>query len=159
MGLDMYIYKVKKTHHTLKELHALEEEADPNNEACAEFKPLECPYPDTHPDYYSIFHKVAYWRKFNALHAWFVTHVQLGIDNCGFYEIYEDTLRDALEVLEAAYAHKNAKLLPPTQGFFWGSTEVDDYYWYKVSESISTFSHLIDQTDWSTHRLFYTSSW
>lgn len=32
--------------------------------------------------WYSIFENVAYWRKVNAVHAWFVQTVQGGVDEC-----------------------------------------------------------------------------
>jgi len=158
MGLDMFIYKVKKTDHTIKELSDLNIDPKEDDPAFAEFLPLHTPF-DTMPDYKSIFKQVAYWRKFNALHQWFVTHVQLGIDNCGLYELDQDVLRSCHDVLEEAFYKKNHYILPPTQGFFWGSTEIDDYYWNNVEESIQTISHLIDDTDWATERLFYQSSW
>ena len=159
MGLDMYIHKVKKTDHSIKELEELDRNAQPDNPALVEFQPLAQPFPDLESPFYSIFHQVAYWRKFNALHQWFVTNVQLGIDNCGNYELTTDHLRELLEVLEEVFNLKNATKLPPTQGFFWGSIEVDDHYWYNVSTAIKTISDLIFDTDWSKERLFYQSSW
>jgi hypothetical protein len=150
MGLDMYIFKVKKTKHTIDELHELDRE----------LRFLDrLDYPDTFKDYYTIFQEVAYWRKFNALHNWFVTNIQTGIDNCSLYEIDKDVLFELLEILEDVYHLKNPSKLPPTQGFFWGSTEVDDYYWDKVESSIQTISKLIDDTDWNNERLFYQASW
>ena len=161
MGLDMFIHKVNKTNHSIKELEELDRNAQPDNPALVEFLPLNQPFPELKldPPVYSIYHQVAYWRKFNALHQWFVTNVQLGIDNCGNYEVHTDHLRELLEVLEEVFNLKNPTKLPPTQGFFWGSTQVDDYYWYDVSTAIKTISELIDKTDWSKERLFYQSSW
>lgn len=159
MGLDMYIFKVKKTAHSLKELNSLEVGAKPGDPALAEFEPLHRPYPDTAPDYYSLFKQTAYWRKFNALHQWFVTHVQRGIDNCGTYEVSRDSLFECLETLEAVHNLKDPSKMPPTQGFFWGSTTVDDSYWNNVENSIKIISGLIDYTDWNRERLFYQSSW
>lgn len=158
MGLDMYIYKTKKTGHSVKELTKLDNNPKEDDPAIAEFLPLYTPF-ESMPDYKSIFKQVAYWRKFNALHQWFVTHVQLGIDNCGLYELDQDVLRSCHDTLEEAFYKKNHYILPPTQGFFWGSTEIDDYYWNNVEEAIQTISSLIDNTDWATERLFYQSSW
>lgn len=158
MGLDMFIYKVRKTDHSVKELSKLDNNPKEDDPAIAEFLPLYTPF-ESMPDYKSIFKQVAYWRKFNALHQWFVTHVQLGIDNCNLYELDQDVLRSCHDILEEAFYKKNHYILPPTQGFFWGSTEIDDYYWNNVEEAIQTISHLIDDTDWATERLFYQSSW
>ena len=35
----------------------------------------------------SIFTEVAYWRKANQIHNWFVGNIQDGIDDCGSYEV------------------------------------------------------------------------
>ena len=41
----------------------------------------------------SLYQTVAQWRKANAIHAWFVEHVQGGEDDCGMHdEVTEDVL-------------------------------------------------------------------
>jgi len=159
MGLDMYIFKVKKTKHAIDELHELDREPNPNDPKIVEFLPLDQPYPDTFKDYYTIFKKVAYWRKFNALHNWFVTHVQVGIDNCAHYELDREVLIDLLENLEYTLTAKDPSKMMPTSGFFFGSTETDEYYWKRVDNSIEIISDLVNNTNWETERLFYHSSW
>lgn len=159
MGLDMYIFKTKKTAHSVKELSDLDRNPKPGQPEVAEFEPLQQPYGDTAPDLYSVFEQVAYWRKFNALHQWFVTNVQLGIDKCDLYELDKDVLFELLEILEDVYHLKDSSKLPPTQGFFWGSTAIDEYYWRDVESSIQIISKLIDETDWNKERLFYQASW
>ena len=159
MGLDMYIFKVKKTKHTIDELHELDREPNPNDPKIVEFLPLDQPYPDTFKDYYTIFKKVAYWRKFNALHNWFVTHVQVGIDNCAHYELDKDVLIDLLETLLNAKSENDPSEMMPVSGFFFGSTDVDEYYWEHIEKAIDEISNLIDNTNWDKERLFYTSSW
>jgi len=37
---------------------------------------------------------VAYWRKANAIHNWFVKHVQDGCDDCGYYIVTMQDLKD-----------------------------------------------------------------
>lgn len=129
MGLDMYIVKRGK------DANQLSDE----------------PYDDSND--------VAYWRKFNALHGWFVTHIQNGVDDCGSYEVTKEKLFDLLEVLEETLALQNPSKLPPTQGFFFGSYEVDEWYWERVSSARETISGLIDNTDWEKYKLYYFSSW
>jgi hypothetical protein len=102
---------------------------------------------------------VAYWRKFNALHGWFVENIQNGVDDCGSYEVTKEQLFDLLKVLEEAYALKDASKLPPTRGFFFGSCEVDEWYWDRVASARKTISSLIDDTDWEKEQLYYFASW
>jgi len=53
-----------------------------------------------------IIEEVAYWRKANAVHQWFVDHVQDGDDDCKEYHVGEGQLRELLslctQVLEAS---------------------------------------------------------
>ena len=40
---------------------------------------------------------VAYWRKANQIHNWFVLNVQNGEDDCGTYEVSEEQLQELLD--------------------------------------------------------------
>ena len=42
--------------------------------------------------------QVAYWRKANAIHGWFVENVQDGDDDCGEYDIEIDTIKELRDV-------------------------------------------------------------
>jgi len=108
---------------------------------------------------YDPIHEVAYWRKFNALHGWFVKNIQNEVDDCGSYPVTKDTLHTLLEVLEEVHNLKNPTKLPPTSGFFFGSSSVDEYYWRDVEKTIKVISDLIDNTDWDNDQLYYFSSW
>jgi len=85
-----------------------------------------------------ITENMMYWRKANAIHQWFVDNVQEGQDDCRAYDLDLDdlkTLRDLCkEVLDNPT--KAEELLPPQEGFFFGSTEVDEYYLNDLKETI-----------------------
>ena len=53
-----------------------------------------------------IIEEVAYWRKANAIHRWFVEHAQDGTDDCKEYGVSETHLRallaDCTAVLESS---------------------------------------------------------
>ena len=71
-----------------------------------------------------------YWRKANAIHQWFVTNVQNGIDDCGQYPVSVEQLTELKTTIETILADKEqaATLLPPQSGFFFGSTDIGPYY-------------------------------
>jgi hypothetical protein len=52
----------------------------------------------------NIVEEIAEWRKFNALHNWFVQNVQDGVDNCGEYYVNRDDLKKLLEILKKVKA-------------------------------------------------------
>lgn len=51
------------------------------------------------PDYKSINKNIAYWRKANAIHNWFVENIQGGNDDCRCYEIDKEDLENLLSIV------------------------------------------------------------
>lgn len=112
MGLDMYLSAVRFLHHSPEIARAISELL---NGA---------------PQVESVRASVGTWRKANAIHKWFVTHVQGGDDDCKRYEVEQEDLDSLLanvkEVLNDT--SKARELLPTTEGFFFGSIEYDEDY-------------------------------
>ena len=52
--------------------------------------------------------QVMYWRKFNALHAWFVENVQAGVDECQTSYVSRIDLEKLLETLKKVEASLEA---------------------------------------------------
>lgn len=46
--------------------------------------------------YETIFTEVAYWRKANEIHNYFVEYAQHGVDDCGTYDVSKKQLEDLL---------------------------------------------------------------
>jgi len=109
-------------------------------------------------DYYD-WAELAYWRKFNALHAWFVHNMQDDVDNCGAYVVSRTKLRELVEVLKKLQQTKDTSLLPTQRGFFFGSTEYDEWYWNRVNSTIDILSEILTTFDFEKEELLYTSSW
>ena len=82
----------------------------------------------------SIEEEVGYWHKANAIHQWFVTHCQGGTDDCRTAYVSHTDLTALLETCKTVLAdpQKAAELLPPQSGVFFGSTDIDEYYWQDV---------------------------
>jgi hypothetical protein len=83
--------------------------------------------------------RVGYWRKANAIHKWFVDHVQEGKDDCGNYYVSRDqltALRDVCERVRDWPGKLAAEQLPTTSGFFFGGTDYDEYYMQDVNNTI-----------------------
>ena len=99
---------------------------------------------------------VAYWRKANQIHGWFVTNVQNGIDDCKEYEVPRDKIKELLQLCKTVLETKDSSKLPPTRGFFFGTSQVDSYYWNDVQETI----YLLEEALVSDSQTFYySSSW
>ena len=103
--------------------------------------------------------EVGYWRKANAIHNWFVHNVQNGEDNCAKYNVHPDHLMKLKSLCEQVLADHNlaGELLPPTGGFFFGSTEIDEYYFADLEDTIKIIDRVLALPDgwW----IEYQSSW
>lgn len=72
---------------------------------------------------------VMYWRKANAIHQWFVDNVQYGKDDCNEYGVSVDDMKQLLALVSSVLKTKDTSELSPVLGFFFGSTDVDEWYW------------------------------
>lgn len=114
-----------------------------------------------HIQWYSIFERVAYWRKANQIHSWFVSNIQFGEDNCEYHGVTKAMLRALLVVCQAVKKDPDraSKLLPPQQGFFFGSDEIDEWYWKDIDDTIEQITTVINETDFDNQLVFYLASW
>ena len=119
--------------------------------------------------------EVGYWRKANQIHNWFLEKCgprDYGgdlIDDCR--DIYipveklEQLVEECKQVLED---HSLAPTLIPTQdGFFFGSTEYDEYYFSDLEDTIKIITPVIefitsvnDKNTWAeSYQVIYHASW
>lgn len=102
---------------------------------------------------------VGYWRKANAIHSWFVENVQDGVDNCGSYYVSHDKLKELLdtvnEVLENFHLAEN--ILPTTHGFFFGTTEYDNWYLQDLQNTKEILEEILKEQDGA--KFYYQSNW
>lgn len=143
MGLDMYLtahhylpYNNARTVNTIKKL---------------------CPSMPGTPS--AIEFDVCYWRKANAIHQWFVQHVQGGVDDCKEYDVPMQSLRELVDLcIEVRGDGALAPSLLPTQsGFFFGDVEYGEAYMADLEHTIKTLTPLI--TLKNPLFLSYHSSW
>ena len=104
--------------------------------------------------------EAAYWRKANAIHQWFVKNCQDGEDDCGEYTVSRDDLKTLVDLCKQVLANRELakELLPSQSGFFFGSTEYDEYYFGDLQLTINQLEPWLDDSrkQWD---LYYHSSW
>lgn len=91
--------------------------------------------------------QVAYWRKANAIHGWIINRTGVEDDCTPINLAKQDlhALREAcIEVLSDP--NKAEQLLPPTQGFFFDSAAIDEWYWEDLRDTVSKLNTIIDQS-------------
>ena len=102
---------------------------------------------------------VAYWRKANQIHKWFVDNVQGGEDNCGEYYVSREKLKELLTTCRQALFKKDPSELMPSSGFFFGSYDIDQYYWQDIKDTIKQIAPLIENDEYKDLSYYYQSSW
>jgi len=102
---------------------------------------------------------VAYWRKANQIHKWFVDNVQGGEDNCGEYYVSRDKLKELLTTCRQALFKKDPSELMPSAGFFFGSYDIDEYYWSDIKDTIKQIAPLVENDEYKDLSYYYQSSW
>jgi hypothetical protein len=88
---------------------------------------------------------VAYWRKANAIHNWFVQNVQEGNDDCGRYSVSMEQLQElrdeCLKVLDNPESAK--EVLPTVDGFFFGGTDYDEGYLDELKGTVEQIDKIL----------------
>jgi hypothetical protein len=113
---------------------------------------------------------VAYWRKFNALHGWIIRECANGIDECQEIDIDEEQFKELLSTLKQVVAEWDSSsnketiedLLPPTLGFFFGSTAIDEDYMEDVKFTVPIIEEVlktIEEDEDEVVSYTYRASW
>jgi len=158
MGLDMYL---KAERYVGGWNHSEPGEKETFNKLLKALGAVSCP--DAPGMEISL--NCVYWRKANAIHAWFVRECAAGVDECQNIEVSREQLNKLVETCKMAVEafkkkDKEAvmKLLPPQSGFFFGSTDIDQYYRHDLEHTIHAVQDALAQyrKDWS---FVYRASW
>ena len=158
MGLDMYLY-ARKYDSDLS--HDLEKVKDIYPSELLEMgkKHAERNFLSKTAEY-----QIGYWRKANAIHKFFVDNVADGVDDCKPMWVSDVTLRRLKEycddILKDKSIEKAKKLLPTTQGFFFGGTEYDDWYFEDLKYTSDLLADVLDfLRDNPSYDITYEASW
>ena len=105
---------------------------------------------------------IAYWRKANAIHNWFVNNVQDGVDNCENYNVSKAQLLQLREVCQRSIVNRDNGQpveLETISGFFFGNTEYNEGYWQDLQDTIEQIDVAvrIDKSDEVEY--MYHASW
>jgi hypothetical protein len=106
----------------------------------------------------SISFTAGYWRKANQIHQWFVDNVQDGVDNCSKYYVSLEQLNELLGICNTVLAdHSKAEeLLPTADGFFFGNTNYDEWYFNDLEETVKILGRVTSNEEFD---YYYVSSW
>jgi hypothetical protein len=148
MGLDMYL---------------IAKRMDPSSEKLQQLIEEIMPEATEHSfSFTSVAFEVAYWRKANAIHNWFVQHVQDNVDNCEHFFVTIEQLEELVDVVNQVLTspEKAPELLPTVSGLFFGSQEYDEFYFEDLRSTTARLTPIIKDERFQEHWAFYyRSSW
>ena len=104
--------------------------------------------------------QVGSWRKANAIHGWFVDELANGVDECQEIYVSREKLSELRDLCKSALKHPAmaGEILPPTQGFFFGGYEIDEWYIDDLKTTIEMIDHVLANTS-EYYEFFYQASW
>lgn len=155
MGLDMYLSARQYLSSYEWDKYADEQKLT-NILGSLNFSPSDLERPSI-----SIVLPVGYWRKANQIHDWFVRNVQDGSDDCKEYYVSREQLQELLETCDKVLDDPSLReeLLPTASGFFFGSTDYDEYYEHDLRETSIMLTKILSDPRFERSDFTYTSSW
>lgn len=102
-----------------------------------------------------------YWRKANQIHNWIIQNCTVDkIDDCkDIYMSTDDLIKLKNTCQQVLDNHTLAQvLLPVQQGFFFGSTEYNEYYFQDLKDTIEIINKL-DLSENNFNDFYYSASW
>jgi hypothetical protein len=111
-----------------------------------------------------VIEQVAYWRKANAIHKWFVDNCQKGIDECQHSYVSAKQLRELLDLVSKAIGacltgQSPEEILPTQAGFFFGNTEYDRWYEQMLEDTRTMLEAILSEPGAENAEYYYHSSW
>lgn len=140
--------------------------------------------------------EVGYWRKANAIHAWFERKYadDYGLENCKDYPVSKEDLIElrntCQEILDKTVVVKGKvkngerlnnetekwepiyeegevidnpelaqELLPTQSGFFFGPTEYDQWYIDNLKSTVMQIDNILETTDFDNEEIAYSAWW
>lgn len=161
MGLDMYFEAHKQTYSIFSKWEEQEGKVDLTNypedlKAIGEY--IAADNFKSHSVDESF--QIGYFRKFNALHKYIVNNYANGVDDCQPIRLTRDQIKEMHEICTKILEDhsKAAELLPTGDGFFFGSTDYDDFYFRAVQKAEDLFTR-IERDVPDTYTIIYQASW
>lgn len=145
MGLDMYLYAERYVWYNEEELSDKVRDIFPELPKEVNIK--------------TVVTEAGYWRKANQIHKWFVDNVQDGVDECQKTEVSREDLAKLRSLCEQVLLNRDQApvLLPSASGFFFGSTEYDEWYFKDLELTVEIINRALALPDrWD---FYYRSSW
>lgn len=108
--------------------------------------------------HYYIKNQVGYWRKANAIHAWFIHNCADDVDDCTDVYVPLEKLTELRDICLAIIEEPDrAEFMLPTQvGFFFGSSEYNEWYMEQIEYTVQVIDYVLTLP---YPNIIYRASW
>lgn len=111
--------------------------------------------------------EIGYWRKANQIHSWFVENCGDGDDDCRPYYVPQDKIQELLNIINSILNEDSREkqqklameLLAPKGGCFFGSKDLDEYYFDDLKYTKDLFDKILNDPAFENIYIYYTASW
>jgi hypothetical protein len=118
-------------------------------------------HPTANANVVGITYDIMYWRKANAIHKWFVDKCQNGVDECQRSYVSHEQIDQLVQLCKSVLENKKLahNLLPAQEGFFFGGTEYNEWYFENLQDTVNSLEHITKHYPVGYYRFMYQSSW
>lgn len=100
----------------------------------------------------SVAVSVAYWRKANAIHNWFIQNCAKGVDDCRPVYVEPSQLIELRKICEDILKRPEGEerdsaaesMLPTCDGFFFGTTEYGEWYYQQLQNTVDMLKDIAE---------------
>jgi len=156
MGLDMYL----KASRYLSNYSFSNEKDRKDYASLLELAGLKGVDTSNHPSA-EISFTIAYWRKANAIHNWFVQNCADGKDDCKPVCVTRENLEALLGLCKSVLANPESANdnLPTKDGFFFGSTNYNEHYRRDIENTVTMLESVLNNPAFDRWGFEYRASW
>ena len=103
---------------------------------------------------------LAYWRKVNQVHGWFVRECGEGVDECQQIDVPIPKLIELRQLCKNILADNSIaeSVLPTVGGFFFGNYEYDEWYFRGIEETYFQLDKVLKELH-EGDEVIYQASW
>ena len=102
------------------------------------------------------------WRKANAIHWWFVSQIQGGVDDWNEYPVPREKLEELMVLCREVHDSRrieSSELMPTMPGPFFGSTDYSDLYYWELKNTAAQLEKLLCSKELESVYFYYQAFW
>jgi len=161
MGLDMYLFKLRKndeiqTKYWLNIAFSLDFDNINDINFVEYLKKYTYLIEENEKSFIGLVKRIAYWRKVNHIHNWIYRNCATpDQEDFELIEVRKEQLEELRELCNKVDESNCVSLLPRTSGFFFGSMDYDKAYFSENKDTILMIDEVLDSLEKDEVMFYY----